>query len=331
MMLTNPVNLGFFAAMLIMAVVDAVSAVRRGSLDYRGAIVSTGVLGTFVGVFIGLQGFDTNNLRESVPSLLEGMKTAFATSILGMGLSIILTVLFHRAGEAESEQQALIKTIERESEKSRQAMEVHFEQTQLKLQQAIEGLSQNASDQLVASLESVVKAFNENLTEQFGENFKALNDAVGRLLVWQENYRDLVDADRALIQDIERAHEQIIAVLQQTGRGHADVQNSLDNLVPVLNQLSEEARLLERHRTQLSKSGEALSETLDKLHHVSANVSESLDQQTTAVSRLSAEMSRQLPATLGTLEESLTGLTNRFAKDYEGFLKHYRELIDRQG
>ena len=48
-----------------------------------------GILGTFVGIFFGLQKFDVNNINDSIPSLLEGMKTAFSTSIFGILCSLI--------------------------------------------------------------------------------------------------------------------------------------------------------------------------------------------------------------------------------------------------
>jgi len=48
-----------------------------------------GVLGTFVGIYFGLQKFDVNKITESIPPLLEGMKTAFTTSIWGIVLSLV--------------------------------------------------------------------------------------------------------------------------------------------------------------------------------------------------------------------------------------------------
>lgn len=48
-----------------------------------------GVLGTFVGIYFGLQNFDVEKITESIPPLLEGMKTAFSTSIWGIILSLI--------------------------------------------------------------------------------------------------------------------------------------------------------------------------------------------------------------------------------------------------
>lgn len=54
-------------------------------------ILSTlGVIGTFVGITVGLQAFDVNDINASIPVLLDGLKTAFYTSLVGMGLSLLL-------------------------------------------------------------------------------------------------------------------------------------------------------------------------------------------------------------------------------------------------
>lgn len=48
-----------------------------------------GVLGTFLGIFIGLIDFDVNKITDSIPPLLIGLKTAFLTSILGIFFSFL--------------------------------------------------------------------------------------------------------------------------------------------------------------------------------------------------------------------------------------------------
>jgi hypothetical protein len=40
---------------------------------FKSILVSTGVLGTFIGIFIGLLGFDSSSVVDSVPKLLELM------------------------------------------------------------------------------------------------------------------------------------------------------------------------------------------------------------------------------------------------------------------
>lgn len=60
-----------------------------------GTLVGLGLLGTFLGLTLGIQGFDSsnsNNIQTSIQSLLDGMGTAFLTSLLGMFLSLIYTI-----------------------------------------------------------------------------------------------------------------------------------------------------------------------------------------------------------------------------------------------
>lgn len=73
---------------------------QKAVIDYVYDTIPTvfttlGVLGTFVGIFFGLQNFDVDKITESIPPLLEGMKTAFSTSIWG----IVLSLLFGKASQ----------------------------------------------------------------------------------------------------------------------------------------------------------------------------------------------------------------------------------------
>lgn len=53
-------------------------------------IATLGMIGTFWGIYWGLQDFNAENITDSIPTLLEGMKTAFMTSLVGMGVSLLL-------------------------------------------------------------------------------------------------------------------------------------------------------------------------------------------------------------------------------------------------
>ena len=64
---------------------------HKRTVDAFPSIISTlGVLGTFLGITIGLSGFDVNDLTRSIPILLGGLKTAFYTSLGGILGSLIL-------------------------------------------------------------------------------------------------------------------------------------------------------------------------------------------------------------------------------------------------
>ena len=57
------------------------------------------------------------------------------------------------------------------------------------LQRANNDISSSASKQIILSLEHVVKQFNCQLSEQFGQNFKELNNAVKEMVTWQQSYK----------------------------------------------------------------------------------------------------------------------------------------------
>lgn len=90
--LLSPMNLGFTIFMLVLWVTSIRKILRnpKESSTIPNLIAALGIIGTFVGIFYGLLKFDTTKLDSSIPILLDGMKTAFFTSILGLVLSSIL-------------------------------------------------------------------------------------------------------------------------------------------------------------------------------------------------------------------------------------------------
>ena len=59
-------------------------------------LVGLGLLGTFLGLTLGISNFDSSDtvhINKSIQGLLAGMGTAFLTSLLGMSFSIVLTFI----------------------------------------------------------------------------------------------------------------------------------------------------------------------------------------------------------------------------------------------
>ncbi len=62
-----------------------------------GQLVGMGLLGTFLGLTVGLLGFDTEALKESLRPLMKGMYASFLTSLAGMLSSIFLNWRYKRS------------------------------------------------------------------------------------------------------------------------------------------------------------------------------------------------------------------------------------------
>ncbi len=94
--LFDPVNLVFVVIIFILAIIDQVA-----KKDLKSQIVSIGVLGTFVGIFMGLQSFNPQDIINSVNDILLGLKTAFFTSIVGMSVATLLSIFEILKGDSE--------------------------------------------------------------------------------------------------------------------------------------------------------------------------------------------------------------------------------------
>lgn len=68
------------------------------SNQISNAMTGLGILGTFVGLVIGLEGFDVSRLNE-ISILINGIKTAFYTSIFGVIASILYNYDYHKSLE----------------------------------------------------------------------------------------------------------------------------------------------------------------------------------------------------------------------------------------
>jgi len=84
----NPVNTIVVITIILLAVIEVIT-----KKDLKSQIVSLGVLGTFIGIFMGLQDFNPADMKNSINGILLGLKTAFFTSIVSMSVALILAIL----------------------------------------------------------------------------------------------------------------------------------------------------------------------------------------------------------------------------------------------
>ncbi|TKI69058.1 hypothetical protein FCU45_08845 [Sulfurimonas crateris] len=196
-MMTNAITL----TISIMIVALFIQSMKNRGRNFKNEIVSLGILGTFIGIAIGLYHFDVTNIKESMPQLLEGLKTAFVTSGMGIFFSILLSIFKPQATKKE---------------------------------------------EVIYALEEVVKDFNKNLTEQFGDNFKQLNDAVKNMILWQDNYK-------SHIQESEQSISHIIKELKQISLAKESEQANIQKLIDNLTSSSDKVKVSLEETTDIVK------------------------------------------------------------------------------
>jgi hypothetical protein len=269
-------------------------------------LATLGVLGTFTGILVGLLDFDVNDIDSSVPLLLEGLKIAFTTSIVGISSSIIFRLFraFLPAPEGNDEVTGaqlyeVLRSIRDDgrdaSAKSQELLnglrtaissdgdsslltQVQKLRTTVQDSQAdlikefrdfAKHMVENNQKAIVEALEQVIRDFNNNLTEQFGENFKELNSAVFALVEWQERYKGHVDLLEARIEETVKATEHSAESLKQVEEHASRIPESISALGPVLNGLEGQIEMLQ---SQLEAVADLRGKALEAFPVIEANL-----------------------------------------------------------
>lgn len=90
---SQTITILIFIAFFVGMVCHALNIQQRFKEYIPAFMTALGILGTFIGIVYGLKDFDPENIDDSIPSLLNGLKTAFNTSIVGMGGTILFKLL----------------------------------------------------------------------------------------------------------------------------------------------------------------------------------------------------------------------------------------------
>lgn len=321
---------------------------RRPPLGLATSIVSIGLFATFVGVLIGLYGFDSANISSSVPRLLEGLRFAFAGSVLGMGLSLILSIA-HKVFSDSSGEEGVLHSIDRkvgalqdairapgELVKQFNEMKVflkdHLERINKSLEVALQQLAKGATKEVTEALQKIIHEFNQNLTQQFGDNFKELNKACYQLVTWQQQYRDHVDSMEKPLRDVMTALQQSTVAARDLTTSNEKTQRICAEVGALTKAYEIQVQTLEAHLksckmlgeqagTFLNETQSAIAQTIASLNQFSGIIETSVGKQSNALAQLTTDINQQLPKALGELESVLTTITNQFAADYRSLFQ----------
>ncbi|USD23077.1 MotA/TolQ/ExbB proton channel family protein [Microbulbifer variabilis] len=173
-------------------------------------LTALGILGTFIGIILGIYGFDLADIDTSISELMQGLETAFMTSILGLFLSLVLRTIF----QIFSKDQPTKAT----ADDILQAIN-HQRQDLAKFQHSI-------SEEVLQSLTSVVEKFNQGLNAQMGDNLqqfiqqlKAVSPALQALIDQHEQHAELAAIYReqttSLLIEINGAQENLLQLHQR--------------------------------------------------------------------------------------------------------------------
>ena len=431
---------------------------------WASIVTVIGIFGTFLGIYLGLLGFKTENIESSIPGLLEGLKLAFLTSLVGIGSALILKfiALFQAKADASDEsiekfvtsltntlqnvqtsgeinllaQMVTLNTAIREegretrvalggikedltgihtsltggqnetiaqlqgltttvsekhdhlnstvAEKHDNLINLQTEegnQTREKLtnlqtaftdgqsalstqlenltttfstkhdllidefqtfsENVAESVAKLATDELIEALKTVIEEFNAKISEQFGENFKQLNEAVGKTVAWQEQYRqqmdELADEFRIAAESIEKSRESV-ALIAESSNTIAVRSESIvactEKLDPILHTLNDQLdafselrqRALEAFPLIESRLTELTEDFSGAVQTAITDSHESVETQRTAL----AEQTGHLQTTVENTTQDFNELTTSFSGAVDASIAQAHDSMNQQ-
>lgn len=256
-LLDNRINLYIILLIMILALLDII--LKR---DLKSQIVSLGVLGTFIGIFIGLQGFNPEDMKNSINNILLGLKTAFFTSIVGMGTALILSIiqkLSYKKDDSSSMEESLLVEISEKLNIDKiidelQRLRVVERDTQdetIKIYNAISELKENANREN--------RELIDILEINFGKMNSSLEIAIDRL-------------SRGATEEIIKALEQVIQEFNQElqssfGDNFVKLNEAVINLVEWQDNYKIHIEEIEKH---LDISSYAIQKSEESLNNISS-------------------------------------------------------------
>ncbi len=219
----------------------------------------------------------------------------------------------------------------------------------IKLQDFADMLSKSATEQVIEALKQVIQDFNNNLIEQFGDNFKELNEAVLKLVTWQENYKEQLT-------EMKIQYDNGVQAITQTEKSVANISDeakvipeTMSNLKAVMeinqHQINELDRHLDAFKDVRDKAVEAVPEIKEQIEqalagakeannklasgivesseHIKNVIAESADNYRDTVDQTRAALTESAQATANSSEE----IKRQFSDTLADIGSHMRDLI----
>jgi archaellum component FlaC len=199
--------------------------------------------------------------------------------------------------------------------------------------------------------------FNAKINEQFGENFKQLNTAVGAMLEWQKAYKEHVETLTNNFTSIATNIEGIDKTLKTTAESHETIYETNEILKSVVSdfsqtvssfsELGQKAKdsfpIIEQNMNSLTETSnkyirdsladiqsnyDSFSTTQQQLmESYRANIEKMIADNADRIKNLDNELGQELNKSLESLGSQLTSLSQHFVNDYKPLTDKLKEVV----
>jgi len=331
-MTTVLVTIAFCTVIAGLGIYFQVRYTSRAVTQGPALLTMLGIAGTFFGIAVGLATFNAADVEGSIPNLVGGMKVSVWASFVGVLFAILLKLRYaltrEESSEAEDKSDAEIivgqlqslqraisgddeSTIISQMKLARSDMNDRLESIRKSQEQFMERLAEMSSKHLVEALRDVIRDFNQKITEQFGDNFKQLNLAVGRLVEWQEQYRLQMD-------DLIKIERESAATLNTAVNQHKAALDSSSSLLTVAQGFKSVLEAADAYKASLRENTERLASLVEEIRrdvpavrteieNLIKAVSDSIVRSENEVSRIGTEISQRFRDAATAIQDDLAG------------------------
>lgn len=337
----------------VLAIFEASRGKHSRFLEHApNVMTSLGILGTFTGIIIGLLHFQPDKIDESISLLLDGLKTAFITSLVGMFASILFKALDawkfapmredgeekedvtpkdiyqqlsgqtelltqlreSLAGNEEGSVNGQLKNLRSDLRDAAKKRDEEYQAFSLKLWSQMESfadmLSKSATEQMIEALKDVIKDFNKKLTEEFGENFKALDGSVKKLVDWQQQYMEqLTQMSQQYaegVKAIDSTRDAVSTISEKTG----EIPASMEHLKAVLEVNQHQIAELQRHLEAFVNMRDQAVKAVPEIQSQVKGVGDQLQQGAQEMKKVMLEGATQFSTSVNQTNASITSMAD---------------------
>lgn len=310
---------------------------RQAMSAAAGMLVGIGVLGTFIGLTIGIMGIagvpldDAKELKEGIKSLLEGMQTAFFTSVAGMLLSSIYTFFEKDALNRltrtcvklceKLDELFFISELEKQQILTNRQNKLFLEQVAI-IVHDIKSVDDDANELTIGNMLRDIKQSNEyqidvlnamaeNICNGLGEKFKELADAIQNPAANMAN---------GIVEELKTAIKQMAESVETTV-------NSITkgNLDKVSEQLGSAIQSLETFPQTMALLSEKMQNNMEQLEKQIANINSETAQVGANLADKQASLNQQSVDILDKFQNGMND-TNEILKEVRNSLVEFEKL-----
>ncbi len=299
-----------------------------------------GILGTFVGIYFGLRHFDPKDIQQSVPPLLAGLKTAFLTSIFGIGATLLTrTYDFFSSWASPNERrtegatvQTLAEILQEQTKAMQEQTQALQEQTQAEkenhlltlksLESIRSSVSGDGDTSMLTQIQKLRLSFDEKQNaliqefKTFAQNMAEANtDALIKALEgvikdfnakineqFGENFQQLNEAVGSLVVWQDKNKEQTERMIQH-----------FDATVSAVEEVRESIAQMRDSMTQIAERSRAITDAAEQLAPILSAIQEQRESLAGYMGQF-AEISEKAKELLPTLETKINELTENFSQ-----------------